>query len=310
MRQLRELEARYGATSARHLLAAYAISQKYKAAGGLYSPLGLPLDGDLNARPTILTEAEQGGDFQAQFRGGSVSVKDLGPAVIEKINKVKVWFVGLECRRRQETEDEVFGTVGIISPSTRLARGTHFPEGAEYLKMGKDGARTVELQMLLYDDVPADLVLTINLIEHDSGDIDEYKRRIASALTTAAEAGLASVGVPAEATAADEGFMGKLTYGLVNVLAGWLGADDDAYNPHGFRISGRDILLHLGLKDGSITGIASPFRDAAMERPDTPGIVLRYNVDPVVVTGTDQGGDLGVYAFYFKVEPYVGTTTF
>jgi hypothetical protein len=25
---------------------------------------------------------------------------------------------------------------------------------------------------------------------------------------------------------------------------------------------------------------------------------------PVIVSGTDQGGDLGVHAFYFKVEPY------
>ena len=155
--------------------------------------------------------------------------------------------------------------------------------------------------MLLYDDVPADLVFTINLIEHDSGDIDEYKRRIAVALSDAAKAGLGSVGVPAEATAANQGFIGMVTWGLVNVVSGWLGADDDAYNPHGFRISAKDILVALGIKKGEIKGIASPFQDKTLESPQ---VVLSYNLPPVIVEGRDQGGDLGRYAFYFKVEPY------
>lgn len=308
---LRDLASRYGATSARHLLAAYAIKQKYKQLGEVFSTLGLPIDDDLNAQLDVATKANQQGGYQAQFRGGAITIKDFDNIPVqERTNKVKVWFVGLECQVRQEGEDEVFGTIGVIRPSTKLSRGVDFPAGAEFLKMGKDGTRTVQLQMLLYDDVPADLVLTINLIEHDSGDIDEYKRRIAAALSTAAQAGLGSVGVPAEATAASQGFIGSVTWGLVNVVSGWIGADDDAYNPNGFRISGKDVLIHIGIKDGSIKGVASPFQDRTMERPDTPGVALHYNTDPVVVSGTDQGGDLGVYAFYFKVETYVGTIDF
>jgi hypothetical protein len=308
---LRDLESRYAATSARHLLAAYAINQKYKQLGAVMSPLGLPIDDDLNARMDVITKANQQGGYQAQFRGGVVKINDSANIpVLDTTNKVKVWFVGLECQVRQESEDEVFGTIGVIRPSTKLSRGVDFPPGTDYLKMGKDGTRTVQLQMLLYDDVPADLVLTINLIEHDSGDIEEYKRRIAAALSTAAQAGLGSVGVPAEATAASQGFIGAVTWGLVNVVSGWLGADDDAYNPNGFRISGKDVLIHIGIENGSIKGVASPFQDRTMERPDTPGVVLHYNIDPVVVSGTDQGGDLGVYTFYFKVETYVGTIDF
>jgi hypothetical protein len=65
------------------------------------------------------------------------------------------------------------------------------------------------------------------------------------------------------------------------------------------------MLVEIGVKAGSIKGVSSPFSDRTMERPDTPGVVLHYNTDPVVVSGRDQGGDLGVYAFYFKVESYV-----
>lgn len=227
--------------------------------------------------------------------------------VLEKLQKVRVWFVGFACEVRQETHDEIYGTIGVIQPASRLTRSISFPDGAPYITVGENNNRTIELQLLLYDDVPAELVLTCNLIEHDSGDIEEYKRRIASALSDAAQAGLGSVGVPAEATAASQGFIGTLTWGIVNVLSGWLGADDDAYNPHGFRIPSKDILVDLGIKDGSIKGVASPFQDKTMERDDTPGVILHYNIDPVIVSGTDQGGDLGVYALYFKVETYVVT---
>lgn len=303
---VRELQSRYGAASARHLLAAYAIKQKYKQLGEVFSPLGLPIDDDLNAQIDVTTKANQQGGYQGQFRGGTITIKDFDNIAVEEITeKVKIWFVGLECQVRQETEDEIFGTIGVILPSKPMfTHAVHFPEGDEFLKMGKPKTRTVELQLLLYDDVPADIVLTCNVIEHDSGDISEYKRRIAEALSKAAAAGLGAVGVPAEAVAANQGWMGAITVGLVNVLSGWLGADDDAYNPRGFRIPAKDILIDLRIKSGKITGVTSPFQDKTLKTEDTPGVVLRYNLDPVVVSGTDQGGDLGVYALYFKVEPY------
>ncbi|MBA4055472.1 MAG: hypothetical protein C0490_12225 [Marivirga sp.] len=303
---VRDLQLRYKATSVRHLLAAYAIQKKYTQLGEVFSPLGLPIDHDLEAEMNITTNAVPLGGYQAQFRGGDITIKDFDNIAVEEVKeKVKIWLVGLECQIRQETEDEIFGTIGIILPSKPMfTHAIHFPTGSEYLAMGRDGARTVELNVLLYDDVPADVVLTCNLVEHDSGDISEYKRRIAEALSKAAEAGLGSVGVPSEAIAANHGWVGAITVGLVNVLSGWLGADDDAFLPHGFRIPAKDILVDLRIKNGKIKNATSPFQTRTMERPDTPGVVLHYNVPPVIVSGTDQGSDLGRYAFYFKVEPY------
>lgn len=61
-KSLRELASRYGATSARHLLAAYAIKRKYEELGTVFSPLGLPIDDNLNAQTNIKTKAlQQGG---------------------------------------------------------------------------------------------------------------------------------------------------------------------------------------------------------------------------------------------------------
>jgi hypothetical protein len=165
-KSLRDLESRYGATSARHLLAAYAIKQKYTQLGEVFSPLGLPIDDDLNAQINISTKANHQGGYQGQFRGGLITVKDFDNIAVEEVTeKVKVWFVGLECIVRQESEDEIFGTVGVILPSKPMfTRAVHFPEGTDYLKMGKRGTRTSELNVLLYDDVPADIVLTCNLV--------------------------------------------------------------------------------------------------------------------------------------------------
>lgn len=303
---LRNLLSAYDAGSARHLLAAFAIKHRYAELGEVFSPLGLPIDDQLEAKEKIVTQALPSGKYVADFRGGNISIADLDNIAVEQITeKVKIWFVGLECQRRQESADEIFGTIGVILPSKPMfTRAVHFPEGSEYVTMGPDGLRLLELNLLLYDDVPADIVLTCNLIEHDSGDISEYKRRIAEALSKAAEAGLGSVGVPSEAIAANQGWLGAITIGLVNILSGWLGADDDPYNPRGFRIAAKDILIALRLKNGKLKDIPYPFTEQAATRDDTPGVTLRYNLEPVVVSGVDQGGDLGVYAMYFKVEPY------
>ena len=31
-------------------------------------------------------------------------------------------------------------------------------------------------------------------------------------------------------------------------------------------------------------------------------VTLNYNIDPVIVTGVDDDGDIGKYAFYYKLE--------
>jgi hypothetical protein len=270
------------------------IKKKYDKLGGYSSSLGMPIDKNLDAQSyPVVTQASGQTGYSANFRGGNITLSDAetGDAIELITKKVKIWFVGLECRIRQEKTDEVFGSIGVIRPSTKSVDTHHFPEGIEYLSLGAIGNRTVSLQMLIYDDVPADIVLSCVLIEHDSGNIDEYKKKIAEALTKAAQAGLTTIGVPAEAVAADQGFIGDVSLGIVNVVSGWIGADDDPYNPQGFRISAKEILT-------------KSFTARVLEREDHPGVILEYNTQPVIVSGTDQGGDLGEYGFYFKVEPY------
>jgi len=49
------------------------------------------------------------------------------------------------------------------------------------------------------------LVLVGSLVEHDSGNIEEYKHKIAEAIANAARGLATMAGVPAEALAADQG---------------------------------------------------------------------------------------------------------
>lgn len=223
------------------------------------------------------------------------------PYVITR-RTVQLWLVGIECGIRQESEDEVYGSVGLIVPSTATSAVVHFPDGAEYLTMGEDGSRIVSLQKHLYAGPPADIVLSSVLIEHDSGDMDEYRRRIADAISTAARAGAASLGVPAEAVAADQGWINDLSLGLADLLLGWVGADDDDYTPQATRISARDVLTAYGIHDGSLPDAVQPFPEKVLVRGDTPDVELRYNIGPVRVSGEDQGGDRGSYAFYYRIE--------
>lgn len=276
-------------------LASAKIQDYYAKHGGYFSRFGLPIDAGLNAQESPVVLSRPQGGYSADFRGGRLTLSHAGPGddvVVEWIRKVKIWFVGLECRVRQEGTDEVYGSIGCIVPSTNELNTYHFPDGIEYFSMGPDGTRTVRVEMLIYDGVPADIVLACLLIEHDSGNIDTYKEKIAAAITTAAKTGLAAIGVPAEATAADQGFLGDLSLGIVNAVSGWIGADDDPYTPQNSRIRAREILLNA-------------FTEQVLERSDTPGVVLKYNAEPVIVYGIDQGGDRGEYGFYFRVEPYL-----
>ncbi len=216
---------------------------------------------------------------------------------------VHVWLVGLECEIRQESEDEMFGSVGVVVPSSRISTVQHFPDGTDFLPMGPDGERTVSLQILLYDGPPADLVLTSVLAEHDSGDLSEYRRRIAEAFVKAANAGGAALGgVPAEAMAANQGWLGDLSVGLANVLTGVIGADDDPYTPQSVPVRAKDMLTAFGIVQGTLPGAQQPFPARTRVRPDTPGVTLAYNIDPVRLTGRDQGGDQGSYAFYYRID--------
>ena len=87
----------------------------------------------------------------------------------------------------------------------------HFPTGAEYLSMGTEGSRTVSLETPVYEGPPADVVLMSLLVEHDSGDLDEYRRRIAQKTAEVAATRAVALGVPAEAVASNQGWINDVS---------------------------------------------------------------------------------------------------
>lgn len=305
---LRELMRQLQANSAKHLIAASDICMSYKNRGGVISSLGLPVDNTLTALSLPLIKPDGGRGFISNFRGGSLKLSniDFNVDITDEINQVKIILVGIECRIRQESgdaADEVFGSIGVIIPSLKTSVTHHFPgEGDSVLQMG-EGARIVEIEQEIYNGIPADLTLYCHLVEHDSGNVDEYKKKAAEYLANAAKAGAVALGIPAEAAGADQGLINDISIGLVNVLSDWLGEDDDQYTVQTLRIPGKDILAALLIKQGKLSGVPNPFNEQTLTRDDDPRR-LSYNTAPVIVTGTDDGGDLGVYAFYFRVEPY------
>jgi hypothetical protein len=220
---------------------------------------------------------------------------------------ITVWLTGIECQVRQERGDDVHGTVSVIVPSMKVASIHHFPEGDAELKMGQPGVRMTAINSLVHEGPPADIVLNTLLVEHDSGDITKYKEKIAAEITKAAASLGAVAGVPAETMGSSQGFLNDLSLGLVDLLSDWVGAADDSYNPGSRRIPAKDILTAFGRALNQLHDVPNPFVYQRASRPDTPGVVLEHNIDPIVVSGTDDGGDTGRYAFYFLVELFYDT---
>lgn len=258
------------------------IRDKYAQIGGYTSPLGLPVTGDIKPKA-------QGSGYVMECRGGTIEIEDPTrhqPRAIKRLN-VEVWWVALECQVRQEKTDEVYGAVAALAPGSGLSTTHKFPGDREYWELGGEGQRIVTVGVPVYSGPPMDLVLIGSLVEHDSGNTDEYKRKIAEKVAEAARGLGAMAGVPAEAAAADQGFINDLSLGLVNAISSALGADDDPYVPQTETLRWTDI-------------VGRRFQRRTLRRDDDPR-TAEYT-HHIIVSGTDQGGDRGVYAFYFDLR--------
>jgi Ricin-type beta-trefoil lectin domain-like len=203
--------------------------------------------------------------------------------------RLEVTWVALECRVRQESSDEVYGTVNGIWGGSFNHK---FPGDREYWDMGPDGQRIVTVSVPVYGGPLTSLKLNVTLVEHDSGNIDEYKRAVAQAVASAATAGAGAltggVGVFAKP------IFDKLSEVLVDIGNDILGTGDDAYEPRSYVLPRGDLT-----------------------NPNRPHYVLRRNDDPrtvsytdsIVLTGRDQGGDIGEYGFYFDIRTF-GTPSY
>lgn len=204
---------------------------------------------------------------------------------------VEVWFVGIECRIRQESEDEVFGTVKVVAGDGTPTNAVPFPESG-YWRLGKAGQRIATAQIPLYRGPVTELAIAGTLVEHDSGDVEAEKRIISTAVSTAATTALAAY--TAGLGAAAQPLIDLLARGLVGLAAGALGIADDVYNP------GAVALRAAELPNANA-------RRRTLRRNDDPRAIDWTDV--LVLEGRDDGGDRGVYALYFDVRPIAGSTT-
>ena len=264
------------------------ITEKYARIGGQNSPLGLPADPSMPVR-------NSGGTFTMDFRGGRISIADpinQSATAIQTV-RVEVWWVGLECQVRQESEDEMYGAIGIIAPGILLAgtasHGTiKFPgSGNDTIQMGKDGERILMVGELLYGGPPTDVLIGCQLIEHDSGNVAAAKQSVSDSVDKAAQALGRVGGVSAEHLATDVNFIAGVLEDIIDLLGDPLGASDDAYNPE-------TLTIHWEAQTAG-------FPKQTLTRPDDPGKIVTYTHSQVV-SGRDDGGDLGRYAFYFDVR--------
>ncbi|WP_053650345.1 peptidoglycan-binding protein [Streptomyces sp. XY431] len=199
---------------------------------------------------------------------------------------VKVMWTGLECQIRQEAKDEVFGTIQLIAgmnPQPVIA----FPDGGNgrYV-LGPPGQRMVAVQQPLYSGPAQDLTVSATLVEFDSGDVTEEKKAISVAVSKAATAAVAVFAGGGVATIATP-LIGLLSEAFVNLVADLFGIKDDAYNPGAIALS-KDQLL------------SANSRRQVRTRPDDPR-TLQFT-DTIVLTGVDDAGDIGKYAFYLDVQ--------
>jgi hypothetical protein len=258
------------------------ILEKYNQLGGRISSLGLPADAQM---PVFNT----GTSFRMNFRGGHIDLPAGSdkPVAVKRF-RAEIWWMGIECQIRQEGTDEIYGGIGVLVPGSGLSKTEKFSDDTDGTwDMGPDGMRIINTARLLYNGPPMDIVLTVSLIEHDSGDQSEVKNKIADAIAKAAQSMAVLAGIPAEATSATQGWVNDLSLGLVSAVGNALGVNDDRYPPQQLRIRWPEIQ-------------GRQFVRKTARRNDDPRTIEYTHV--ITVTGFDEARDRGQYALYFDVR--------
>jgi hypothetical protein len=265
-----------------------AIEHEWRRVGGVqFSGLGLPVDVDGTATERPVIRPLDGGGARADFRGGLIDLDPIGEPLPKITRQVEVWFAGIECRARQESVDEIQGAVGVIVPAAHAGQTFAFPDSGDPFELGPDGNRIVSIEQRVYEGPPDNVRLHCVLVEHDSGSLEEIRKAVREAVAEAAKVAGAALGIPSEALDSDHGFLNTVTVTLTDRIAGVLGAGDDLYTPQALLIRAEEML-----------GTPS-FVQHTLTRSDDPRSLEWTHMQ--VVTGIDDGGDTGDYAFYFRV---------
>jgi hypothetical protein len=272
--------------SLRQAFATRAFEREYARRRGFDSRLlGMPLDAANNTRnrPTAIAA---GNGYVARFRGGELVLAGAdGNAEARNTHEVQIMLVALECRNKQEVTDEVVGSVAYFKPSTKSSGVVSI----EKLSMGT-GARIAGRGDVVYEGAIANINLSCSLVEKDSGDTTEYRKKFAQAIADAAKMGATASGVDSEAMGSDTGWLNDVSIGLSNLVFDLIGADDDPYNVQTFEIPWTDM----------VADVEGRLEQKILKRPDDPATIVYTHERPV--TGKDGGNDLGEYGFYFHVR--------
>jgi hypothetical protein len=221
------------------------ITRRWLQNGGPASPVGLPLDPSFPVLKTANGHA-------VEFRGGRISFQDHdGQLVQSDLHHVVVTFEGFGLEVRQESGDELYGTVHSQIGSTGFRQDFVLPE----VSLGpEDTNRVAQYGTILYEGPPIDLNVVLSLVEHDSGDRakvrDEVRLRVGQLFKAAEDlaAGsptgdpvqVAGMGLRSEALASSS-LKDWLITAVADLINDLLGMGDDPYNMVGFTIAAAEM---------------------------------------------------------------------
>ncbi|WP_341359042.1 hypothetical protein V5H98_14985 [Georgenia sp. M64] len=153
-----------------------AIGQRYDELGGATSWLGLPL--------TDEADLPEGGRITVFERGAVYWWPDVGAI---DLNDVALHYSGLICFGETDSdgdetpfEDEPYVILGLAAPT-----GTVDVRSQVYTDVDHGDTRPDSLE--LYRGRPSGLVIGVQLMEHDFGDPDKFKARVAQFVKVASE---------------------------------------------------------------------------------------------------------------------------
>jgi hypothetical protein len=271
-----------------------AIMQYWVQDGGPASPVGLPIDPNF---PVLITI---GDELQSEFRGGRLTFKNHDGSVTQSdLHQVVVTFEGFGLEIRQESGDEIYGSIHVEIGTTGFDNEFVVPE----VVLGPEGHNRIgQLGIVLYEGPPVNLNILLSLTEHDSGDRaavrEEVRAKVKEIFKAAKDAAAGGMAGPAAQRAAQSlnsesiassSLQDWMLTGVADLINEILGMGDDAYNPVGFTIT------------------------AAQMQNIPPMLQYRCSSDPRVInfsqglsrmaTCRDDGGDVGQITALFSIRP-------
>lgn len=265
--------------------AAESIKRGWGQFGGPRSFLGLPVGSQIEV-------ANVGGQFRSQFRSGDLHLSSDGTKVVSlSHDEVTITLVGIECQIRQESEDEIYGVVTAFGPSGSTIITKRFPASGT-LTFGPTGLRINNINLVILENgIVQNYTIMASLIENDSGDVDDIAKKLSDKIAKLVGEGVGALtGAPAEAVTDSESFKEGIDVGTKFFLGSVVGIGDDPYNPESFSVHWTALRAATPL----------PFQPS-VHRDDDPRTIEEWT-HRIILSGRDDGGDVGQYALYFQIK--------